>query len=99
MVAIFQFTSTKRPTDLDALPLASPAAYFFLELFFFVPFLEERFLGTFAPALRASERPIAIACFLLFTFLPERPLFKVPFLRSCIALFTFFCAFFPYFAI
>jgi hypothetical protein len=26
------------------------------------------FAGTFAPARRASERPIAIACFRLFTF-------------------------------
>ena len=35
------------------------------------------FLGTFAPAFLASDIPIAIACFLLVTFLPL-PLFKVP---------------------
>ena len=34
--------------------------------------------GTFLPALRASERPIAIACFGFVTFLPLRPLFSVP---------------------
>ena len=53
--------------------------------------------GTFAPLLRASERPIAIACFLLVTFFPL-PLRKVPRLRSCIAFSTFSCAFFPYLA-
>ena len=42
-------------------------------------------LGTFAPALRACESPIAIACFLLLTFRPL-PLLSVPFFRSCIAL-------------
>src|SRR5207248_9994835 len=31
-------------------------------------FFFERFLGTLAPFFRASDRPIAIACFLLFTF-------------------------------
>jgi len=36
------------------------------------------FFGTFAPSSLASERPIAIACFLLVTFLPERPLVSVP---------------------
>jgi len=56
-----------------------------------------RFDGTFAPDRRASERPMAIACFLLFTFFPLRPLFNVPYLRSCMARFTFCCAFFPYF--
>jgi hypothetical protein len=64
-------------------------------------FLEERFLrrGTFAPARRASDRPIAIACLRLVTFLPERPLRSLPRLRSCIARFTFCCAFLPYLAI
>jgi len=46
------------------------------------------FLGTLAPAFRASERPIAIACFLLFTFLPD-PLRNVPRLRSCMVFSTF----------
>jgi hypothetical protein len=61
-------------------------------------FLDDFFDGTLPPALRASESPIAIACLRLFTFLPERPLFSVPRLRSCIAFFTFFCAFLPYLA-
>src|SRR5690349_12230203 len=39
---------------------------------------------------------MAIACLRLFTFLPERPLFSVPRLRSCIARFTLDCAFLPY---
>jgi hypothetical protein len=55
--------------------------------------------GTFAPARRACDRPIAIACLRLFTFLPERPLLSVPRLRSCIAFLTFCCAFLPYLAI
>src|SRR2546423_3503491 len=55
------------------------------------------FLGTFAPALRASDRPIAIACLRLLTVLPDRPLLSVPRLRSCIARFTFADAFLPYF--
>ena len=54
------------------------------------------FLGTFFPALRAWDRPIAIACFLLFTFLPL-PLLSVSFLRSCIALPTLLDAAFAYF--
>jgi len=57
------------------------------------------FAGTLAPALRASERPIAIACLRLFTVLPERPLFNVPRLRSRITFSTLLCAFFPYLAI
>ena len=57
----------------------------------------EDFFGTFAPAARASDNPIAIACLRLVTFLPDRPLRSVPCLRSCIARFTFCYAFFPYF--
>ena len=34
--------------------------------------------GTLRPFLRASESPIAIACFGLVTFLPLRPLFSLP---------------------
>ena len=45
-------------------------------------------VGTFPPAFRASDRPIAIACLRLVTFLPEPPLFSVPRLRSCIAFST-----------
>ena len=55
------------------------------------------FLELCAPRRRASESPIAIACFRLVTFLPERPLRNVPRLRLCIARFTFFCAARPYF--
>src|SRR5205814_9843259 len=58
---------------------------------------QDFFLGTFAPALRASDRPIAIACLRLLTVLPDRPLLSVPRLRSCIARFTFADAFLPYF--
>src|SRR4030095_1564768 len=68
---------------------------------FFLPCLVEPpfFFGTLAPDLRASESPIAIACFRLVTFLPLLPLRNVPFFFSCIALFTFFAAPFEYFAI
>jgi hypothetical protein len=63
-------------------------------------FLEEGFfLGTFAPARRASDSPMAIACFRLVTFFFDLPLFKVPLFRSSIAFLTFSCAFFPYLAI
>jgi hypothetical protein len=80
-----------------------PDFYFFFEVRFFEErFLLDRFfelfLGTLPPSFRASDNPIAIACFLLVTFLPE-PLFNVPRLRSCIAFSTFLPAFLPYFAI
>jgi hypothetical protein len=52
--------------------------------------------GTFAPASRASEMPIAMACLRLVTFLPEPPERKVPRLRSCIARSIFSTAFLPY---
>jgi hypothetical protein len=52
-------------------------------------FFDEDFLGTFAPSLRASERPIAMACLRLVTFLPLRPLFSVPRFISCISSRTF----------
>ena len=48
------------------------------------------FFGTRIPFLRASERPMAIACLRLFTFLPLVPLFSVPFLRLRIAPSTLF---------
>jgi hypothetical protein len=70
-------------------PLSSKLSYFFLA------FLR----GTFPPARRACERPMAIACLRLVTFLPERPLLKVPRLRSRIAFLTFCDAFLPYLAI
>jgi hypothetical protein len=64
--------------------------------YFFLPVFRG---GTFAPSLRACERPMAIACLRLVTFLPERPLFSVPRFRSCIACSTFFEAFLPYLGI
>src|SRR5258705_3522153 len=60
------------------------------------PVRDPLFFGTFAPASLASDRPIAIACLRLVTRLPERPLFKVPLLRSRIARSTFCPAFLPY---
>ena len=38
--------------------------------------------GTFPPAARASDKPIAMACLREVTFFPERPLRKVPSFRS-----------------
>src|SRR5689334_22615829 len=82
---------------------ASGLFYFFFEEDFFEdfldPFFEDPFFGTLSPSARASDKPIAIACFLLVTFLPDLPLFSVPCLRSCIAFSTFFEAFLPYLAI
>src|SRR6059058_1801483 len=46
--------------------------------------------GTFLPFLRASERPMAIACLRLFTFLPLLPLLSLPRLRLRIARSTSF---------
>jgi hypothetical protein len=59
------------------------------------------FRGTLAPFLRASERPMAIACFRLFTVppLPPFPDFKVPRFLRRIALLTDLPAAFPYLAI
>jgi hypothetical protein len=53
--------------------------------------------GTFAPFSRASLRPIAIACFRLFTVCPD-PLLSVPRFRRRIADSTFFDADLPYLA-
>jgi hypothetical protein len=79
-----------------------PLAYAGIVYRFVVRFLAffprfEVFFGTFAPAALASERPIAMACLRLVTFRPERPLFKVPALRSFIARSTLADAFFEYF--
>ena len=54
--------------------------------------------GTFAPFSRASDSPIAIACWRLVTLPPRppRPLFSVPFLRRRIALSTDLLALRPY---
>jgi hypothetical protein len=56
------------------------------------------FFGTLAPFLRASDNPMAMACFLLFTVRPE-PDFNVPFFFLCIALLTRLDALLEYFAI
>jgi hypothetical protein len=77
------------------------APYFFFEDDF-LPFFDDffdPFLGTLAPSRRASDKPIAIACLRLVTFLPERPLLSVPRLRSRIARSTFFEAFLLYLGI
>jgi hypothetical protein len=79
---------------------------FFEELFFddlFVDFFEDFddffddafLLGTLPPARRASDKPMAIACLRLVTFLPELPERSVPRFFSCIARSTFSPAFFP----
>jgi hypothetical protein len=54
--------------------------------------IQALFAGTFFPALRASDNPIAIACFLLVTFLPLRPLFNFPCFIARISLSTLFPA-------
>ena len=53
--------------------------------------------GTLAPAFRASDRPIAIACFRLLTFFPERPDLSVPRFIARISRSTASPAFFEYF--
>src|SRR5207249_910839 len=65
--------------------------YFFLD----APSLR----GSLAPAFRAFESPIAIACLRLDAFFPDRPLLRVPRFRSCIACLTSCSAFLPYLAI
>lgn len=75
------------------------AADFLAVLFFGADFLDADFLGgTLAPAFRASESPIAIACFLLVTFFPV-PLLSLPCFSSCMVFSTLSCDFFEYFAI
>jgi len=56
--------------------------------------LDELLLGTFAPFFRASDNPIAIACFLLVTRppCPDFPLINVPCFRRLMALSTDFDA-------
>ena len=84
-----------RTRDCGETPTGVPPESIQLFLFDFLAFLAfflvVRFLGTFLPALRASDRPMAIACFLLFTVLPLSPLFNVPFSRSCSAFGVFAC--------
>ena len=59
--------------------------------------LELFFGGTFFPSRLASDKPIAIACLRLLTFLPDLPLLNVPALRFFIARPTLADAFFEYF--
>lgn len=57
-------------------------------LFFELLLFEERLRGdegTFAPSRRASERPMAMACFGLVTFFPLRPMRSLPCFISCIS--------------
>src|SRR5580698_2212364 len=56
-------------------------------------------LGTFAPECRASLKPIAMACFRLVTFLPERPDLSFPSSISRIASSTSWLAVGPYFRV
>jgi hypothetical protein len=53
--------------------------------------------GTLAPALRASDSPIAIACLRLLTFLPDLPDLSFPSFISCIDRSTLEEAFLLYF--
>jgi hypothetical protein len=57
------------------------------------------FLGTLAPFLRASARPMAIACLRLVTFLPDFPMVKVPAFCLCTAFSTLSDVFLLSFAI
>lgn len=72
--------------------------YFFFDDFFAAFFAGDFFFGTFAPALRASDNPMAMACLRLLTLppLPPLPDLSVPCFRRRMALATVFCAPFPY---
>jgi hypothetical protein len=66
------------------------AGFFFADFFFadfFAPVVFEAvfFAGPFAPDLRASDKPIAIACFRLVTFFPLRPDLSFPFFMAFIS--------------
>src|SRR4051812_1358134 len=56
------------------------------------------FLGTFLPSLRASDKPMAMACLRLLTFppLPPGPLFNLPCLNARISRSTSLPALFEY---
>jgi hypothetical protein len=82
--------------DRVAMAKAGLGFYLFDFRFSLLFFFFAVFFGTFCPAALASERPIAIACLRLFTLRPERPLLKVPRLRSLIARRTLADAFFEY---
>jgi hypothetical protein len=74
------------------------AALFFGALFF-AAFFFAGALGTLLPCFRASDSPMAIACFRLVTFFPLLPLFNLPSFISSIARFTFCWLPFEYLAI
>jgi hypothetical protein len=67
-------------------------------MMFQIQFAEGAFLGTLAPLFRASERPIAIACFRLVTVpaLPPRPERRMPSFSRCRARSTLLLAASPY---
>ena len=80
-----------------SLAMTAPYRFDFFAVFFFVALrFFDVFFGTFLPLALASDSPIAIACLRLLTFLPERPLFRVPALRFFIARSTSVDAFFEY---
>ncbi len=68
----------------------------YLTICYRLRFRSVRLPGTLAPFFRASDKPIAIACLRLVTFLPL-PDSSVPFLRRRIALATRLDAASPYF--
>jgi hypothetical protein len=68
----------------------------FFEALRFFDFFADFRDGTFLPSRRASDSPIAIACFRLLTLRPERPLFNVPALRFFMARPTLADAFLEY---
>jgi len=76
--------------DDRALGAEAAGLHFFLAGVFFA--------GTLPPAARASDRPIAIACLRLVTFLPKPLLLSVPSFISCRVDSTFSDAFLPYVA-
>src|SRR5215469_6246980 len=68
-----------------------------LDVLLFALFFGDFLAGTLSPSRRASDNPIAIACFRLRTLRPERPLFNVPALRLRKARPTLADAFLEYF--
>jgi hypothetical protein len=90
--------------DVLVLLLAAPFRLAPFRVRFAVPALLEalrvvfdlrRRFGTLAPDCRASDRPIATACFRLVTFRPERPERSLPRFISCMARSTFLLALGP----
>lgn len=74
--------------DMAASRSVKHGAFDQLDFYFAAFFLADFFVGTLPPSARASDRPMAMACFLLVTFFPLRPLLSVPSFRSCIAFLT-----------